>query len=100
MPTTYNIIKTQNDTLYNSIWNMHEMYSRDLNMQTYKMDYNNNLFFVSQIFFYLYIAAFLGLIIFLVFYSNFKWYIKLLIAAIFAGYPFVIYFLENQMVQR
>lgn len=92
---TYEEIKTQNQTLSNSVLNMREMYSADTNRLVYKSTAKENARGFTAGFFYTYYSVFLIFMILMYFKKTYPWWLKVLIVAFFLVYPFVIYYIEN-----
>ena len=93
--SNYDEIALQNITLYNTIQNAKEMYSSDFNKQIYEDIKYKKIQYGSTVMFYIYYGLFFIFVMILLFISKSKWYIKCLIIAIFAAYPFLIYLIEN-----
>ena len=96
---TYKAIQNQNTTLYNSILNMSEMYSTDASRIIYKNTSFANIRYISGFMFYAYYATFLIFMLMLFFSRTTRWWIKVLLVAVFLVYPFGIYYLENWIYQ-
>ena len=96
---TYQTIKTQNTTLYNSILNMYEMYSTDASRILYKTENYHYVYYITGAVFYIYYAVFLLFMIVLYFNRKSVWWLKIILVILFLVYPFGIYFVENWLYQ-
>lgn len=92
-------VKTQNDTLFNSIQNMSELYSTDNNRKLYKTANFEKVKNFTIILFFIYYALLFIFTLFITFKQKIKWYYKIFLISIFAAYPFLIYFIENLIYQ-
>lgn len=92
----YSFVKSQNDTLENTIKSKKEMYSTDNQQSIYKYEKYNTL--LSANYFLLIVYASIGcfLFIFLIMTENLSILSKFLIIISFSIYPFVIFYLENK----
>ena len=79
--TTYKTIRAQNKTLYNSILNMHEMYSTSENRIKYKTINYEQTRYILTIVFYLYYAVFLNFML-MIFLMKFCFPLNRIIKAI------------------
>jgi hypothetical protein len=91
----YKTIKTQNESLQTFINNSKEVYDLERNQFVYKVNQIPTLDKTHYGLYITYWVVFAILIIVLLISKKMVWYIKLIIAAIFASYPFFIYALEN-----
>ena len=96
---SYQAIKQQNTTLYNTVQNMSEMYSTDYSKQVFKSTSYENFRYIAGFLFYVYYAVFLIFMILLFFRKDMPWWIRGILVLIFLVYPFGIYYIENFIYQ-
>jgi hypothetical protein len=93
----YPFVKSQNETLKNTIKSKKEMYSTDNQQSIYKYDKYNALVSANYFLFIVYASVGCFLFIFLLMTENLSILPKFLIIVSFIIYPFVIFYLENKI---
>ena len=97
--TSYDTIKTQNTSLNNFVNSATDVYSMEQTQFSYKTRQLPTLDYVYYIVFIVYWVVLALVFIIIVMTPKLSWSIKILILAIFAVFPFVVYALENLLYQ-